>query len=141
MTSPAFEGEVRFEYDTETGLMRGLDVPAGLGVLQLSFLLAHIPASVAEMRGFPAFLKKANSSASVREVFKDVSFEDFWERYFSGRGSDNSSKKKARVRWERMSISDRMRAFEYIPRYLNKIPHGIGVKLAETYLNSELWDN
>jgi hypothetical protein len=39
-----------------------------------------------------------------------------------------------------MSVGERVKAYEHIPKYLNKIPQGVGIKLAETYLNSEIWE-
>jgi hypothetical protein len=139
MTSTQFEGEITFEYG-DSGLLRSLTTPDDFSGLQLSFLLSHVPSTVERMKGFIEFLKEMNSQATVREIVKEVTFDEFWNRYFKGRGSDNSSKKKARTRWERMSMYDRVKAYEYIPRYLNKIPVGVGIKLAETYLNSEVWE-
>jgi hypothetical protein len=138
MTSPAFEGEAVFEYE-EDGLLRRLELPE-FGVAQHSFLLAHLPGTLVEMRQFQALLKDLKSPAKINELKSKICFEDFWKRYFAGRGVDNSSKKKARTRWDRMSESSQAKAYEHIPKYLNKIPQGVGVKLAETYLNSEIWD-
>jgi hypothetical protein len=141
LTSPAFDGEALFEYgDDGDGLLRQLTVPVDFGKVQHAFLMSNLPATVAEMRQFPAFLKEINSPATVREVFRDVTFDDFWKRYFAGRASDNSSKKKAKTRWDRMSRIQQQKAFEHIPKYLNRIPQGVGIKLAETYLNSDLWN-
>lgn len=141
MTSPVFEGEVKFEYDDDTGLLRGLEIPVDMGAVGHNFLLNNLPATLVQMRAFPAWLKKMNSQATVTELVREVSFEEFWKRYFAGRGSDNSSKKKSGIRWNRMSKGEQLRAYNYIPRYLNRIPAGVGVKLAETYLNSGIWSN
>lgn len=140
MTSPQFDGEVRFEYDDAGHLIR-LDVEADLSDLQFSFLYERLPATLLQMSNFQRLLKEVKSPAAITETVREVSFDDFWKRYFAGRGSDNSSKKKAQCRWDRMSRAEQSRAFNHIPRYLSKIPSGIGIKLAETYLNSEIYNN
>lgn len=140
MRSPAFEGEVEIGYSDDTGLLISLEVPESFGAIQHSYLMTNLPARMSEMKAFKEFLKEVKSPATITEIVREVSFEDFWKRYFSGRGSDNSSKKKARTRWERMTKTEQQRAWDYIPKYLNKVPYGVGIKLAETYLNSEVWN-
>jgi len=85
-------------------------------------------------RAFPPVL-------NFKQVTFEPTFADFWERYFKGRHKDNSSKKKAEVRWSKMSKGAQLGAYNYIGRYFLQIPAGTQPKHAETYLNAELWDN
>ena len=140
MTSPQFTGEVRFEYD-ESGRLIRFEVEADLSELQFSFLYERLPVTLLQMSNFQRLLREIKSPAVITETVREVSFDEFWKKYFAGRGSDNSSKKKARTRWDRMTKTEQVRAYNHIPRYLSKIPSGIGVKLAETYLNSEIYNN
>ena len=141
MSSPAFTGEVRFEFDQTTGQLRELSVPDGFGTPQHVFLFKYLPATLVLMQHLQAWLKEIKSPAMITEVVQEVTFDEFWKRYFAGRGCDNSSKKKALARWNRMSKCEQLRAYNHVNRYLNRIQPGVGVKLAETYLNSEIWNN
>ncbi|MDR0700469.1 MAG: hypothetical protein LBG28_14820, partial [Tannerella sp.] len=67
MTSPAFEGEIIFGFDGETGLLRELEVPVELGQMQHSFLMRHLPATTVEMRKFQILLKEMKSPAKIKE--------------------------------------------------------------------------
>lgn len=67
-----------------------------------------------------------------------VTFEQFWDRYNE---KTRSSKKKALNCWNRLSQTNRDRAYSYIATYMRSIPTGIAKKYAETYLNAELWNN
>jgi hypothetical protein len=117
-----------------------LEIPEGMGYEQQNFLFRHLPEKLEDMSRFKRLLKELKSEACVTELSKEVTFDEFWKRYFAGRGSDNSSKKKACARWERMSKAQRVKAYEHIPKYLNRIPSGVGIKLCETYLNSDIWN-
>jgi hypothetical protein len=75
------------------------------------------------------------------EIKTEVTFEVFWNRYFAGRPKDNSSRKRAETKWNRMSKGEQAKAYAYIGLYLGNVAYGTQPKHAETYLNSELWNN
>ncbi|MDR2286959.1 MAG: hypothetical protein LBE04_05735 [Prevotellaceae bacterium] len=140
MTSPQFEGEIEFAYNDAGGLIR-LDIRANLNPAQYQYIVKNLPSSVSGLMAFKENLKAIKSPADIREVVRKIDFDVFWDRYFAGRNKDNSSKKKARAKWERMSRADQLKAYQYINKYLAGLGAGIGIKYAETYLNSELWNN
>lgn len=140
MKSAAFDGTVGFRFNQD-GRLVGLEVEADLSVMQHDFLFQHLPTTVEQMREFRKWLLSIKSGASIEEVALQVSFEDFWDRYFYGRKSDNSSKQTARKRWERMPKTEQALAYGYVRKYMNNIASGCGVKLAETYLGSGVWNN
>lgn len=82
---------------------------------------------------------KGSKKAVLRIVQQEkVSFEQFWDKYnYKAR----SSRKKALNCWNRLSQTDRDKAFNYISTYERSIPNGIAKKYAEIYLNAELWNN
>ena len=84
-----------------------------------------------------------NACKLANLTFKEVTFEptfsDFWKRYFKDRYKDNSSKKKTEIRWNKMGRRSQLAAYNYIGQYFLQIPTGTEPKLAETYLNSEVW--
>jgi hypothetical protein len=126
--------ELRFNSDS---LLVGYNMRAEWNGEQVRWFLHHFPRSHNALVQLQEHLGK---SVSVTELVREVSFEEFWKRYFAGRSSDNSSKKKSEIRWNRMTKAEQLLAYNHVPRYLNKIPAGVGVKLAETYLNSEVWN-
>jgi hypothetical protein len=140
MKSSAFDGEVWYTYD-EAGHLVKLKVDAELSEYQQSFLFQYLPTVLGQMLKFPAWLKEVRSPATVKEFVLEVTFDDFWKRYFTGRKVDNSSKQTAQKRWERMTKKEQAAAYDYVRKYMNNIAPGCGVKLAETYLNSGLWNN
>lgn len=74
-------------------------------------------------------------------VIKEVNFDEFWEKYDH---KSMSSKHKSLVRWQNLSKTDQIRAFEFIPKYnarRSSMVPSPAKKLAETYLNSMMWNN
>jgi len=69
---------------------------------------------------------------------QQLTFEMFWDRYNE---KIRSSRKKALIKWQRMNQEQQILAYLHVPKYEQNIPNGIAKKYAETYLNSELWNN
>lgn len=67
-----------------------------------------------------------------------LTFDMFWNKYNE---KAHSSKKKTQAKWQRMSKEQQIKAYMHIPAYFKNIPNGIAKKYAETYLNSEIWNN
>jgi hypothetical protein len=81
---------------------------------------------------------KENKLETVEESDDDhVPFDDFWVKYDD---CIRSSRKRAMAKWAKMSISQRKKAYNFIDRY-NKSRGFAEKKYAETYLNSEVWNN
>lgn len=133
MTSNTFTGQVEFEYDETTGLMKSYTTEnATLTEKQQVWLLKNLPRELAEAQ---ALLEKSPGIVFTPE---DVTFEMFWERYDD---KINSSRKRTLKAWESMKKADQVRAYNFIRTYFRNIPHGTRKKYAETYLNAELWNN
>lgn len=133
LTSNAFEGQVEFEYDDLTGLMKAYSAEhAMLTEKQQVWLLKNLPRELAEAQ---SLLEK-----NPNIIFKpeDVTFDMFWQAYDD---KINSSRKRTQKAWDRMAKAEQVRAFQYIKTYFRNVPSGTRKKYAETYLNAELWNN
>jgi hypothetical protein len=135
LTSEKFTGEIEFRY-SESGLLAGYDNRAGFTVSQHRWLLQHLPVAADALQGLAGIV-----GGRITEMKVELTFERFWKQYFAGRPKDNSSRKRAEARWNRMSKSEQAKAYAYIDAYLGKVAYGTQPKHAETFLNSELWNN
>lgn len=134
LTSTSWGGEIRLAYD-ELGLLTNCDISgATLSEKQHVWFLKNLPRELAELRK----LIDGVPTAKLTEVSEVVGFDDFWNRYGE---KTRSSKKKAITRWNRMSDSDRVKAYNFIPKYEKTIEAWQTKMYCETYLNKELWNN
>lgn len=135
ITSEKFAGEITAAFDDRRELV-GLDMSgAEMTVKQKNWLLAHKPSTeekLFEMQRQSKWMKITLIPESI------VSFEMFWQRYDD---KINSSKKRTKAKWDKMSKSEKQKAYNFINRYFSSIPQGTRKKYAETYLNAELWNN
>lgn len=135
ITSEKFAGEITAAFDDRRELV-GLDMSeAEMTVQQKNWLMANKPSTedkLFEMQRDSKWMKITLIPESI------VSFEMFWQRYDD---KINSSKKRAKQKWEKMKESERIKAFNYVGRYFASIPQETRKKYAETYLNAELWNN
>lgn len=136
LTSQKFEGEVLFEFTNEK--LSKFDMSgAELDDRQHAVMIQILPRTVAELHEWAKKLQKE----SFTEIPNEVTFDQFWRRYFQGRTADNSSKKRAELKFSKMTKTEQLKAFGYIGKYLARIAPGTNPKHAETYLNSEIWNN
>lgn len=134
LTSTAWNGEIEITYN-DLQLLMNLDLSrADLSEQQQIWFLRNMPRELAELQ---ALMSKA-ASATLTELTGEVTFDMFWGRYDE---KVRSSKKKALKIWNRLSVKDREKAFNFIRKYENSIAPGVSKKYAETYLNAELWNN
>lgn len=135
LRSQKFSGFIKYTFNEE-GILLGYDTSdAALSSEQLSWLAERMP------RQLPEFKAALNGSKTYKlELLKAeaISFEQFWTRYNE---KTRSSKKKALNCWNRLSQTNRDKAYAHIVSYERSIPNGIAKKYAETYLNAELWNN
>lgn len=133
-TSGAFTGEVILIFN-ELGLLTGYDSShAELTEDQQKWFLQKLPRELSEVERVLA----GSPTAKLTEIAEEITFEIFWNRYNE---KIRSSRKKAMLKWNRMSQADRTKAFHFVAKYEMNIPNGVAKKYAETYLNSELWNN
>jgi len=133
MTSSTFTGQVEFDYDEATGLMKSYTTEnATLTEKQQVWLLKNLPRELAEAQ---ALLEKSPGIVFEPE---HVTFEMFWNRYDD---KINSSRKRTLKAWANMEKSEQAKAYNFIKTYFRNIPSGTRKKYAETYLNAELWNN
>lgn len=131
LTSPSFKGEVVFKYNSHNLLILADYSDAELTPAQLSFMLKNQPNQ-------PDFNAIKGNTGVIEEVSEKVTFEMFWTAYDD---KLNSSKKKTFQKWNKMSERDQIEAYRYINTYFLNLPYGTRKKYAETYLNSEIWNN
>jgi hypothetical protein len=134
ITADFFSGEIEFTYSDEGYLTSFNASRATLSEKQHQFIIKRLPQHVSEVA------EKLGSISDVRlnEVINKVTFNTFWNRYNE---KVRSSKKKAELKWMRMSQGERNKAYYFISKYEASIPQGVPKKYAETYLNAELWNN
>jgi len=133
-TSGAFTGEVILTFN-ELGFLVSYDaLSAQLTPDQQKWFLQKLPCELAEVERVLA----GSPTAKLTEISLDITFDMFWSRY---NDKVRSSRKKAMLKWIRMSNSDRTKAYHFISKYEMNIPQGVSRKYAETYLNNELWNN
>lgn len=133
MTSARIEGEVEFTFGDD-GALINMVFPPNFTQKQYEFTFKYKPYCIELMEAFIAITKDVTFTKEV----KPLSFDDFWNKYGE---KEHSSKKKTEIKWNNMPKSARIKAFNYINRYKMSLPQGVRMKYAETYLNSELWEN
>lgn len=135
ITSDRFKGEVIAKYN-EKGWLLNLDVTkAELTEGQHAWFLNNCPKTEDV---FDKWRKEQRVLTITYIPEQEITFEAFWHRYDD---KINSSKKRTKAKWEKMSKSDKQKAYNYINKYFSSIPYGTRKKYAETYLNAELWNN
>jgi hypothetical protein len=134
LTSNAFTGFVDL-YFNELGLLVEFSLKsAELSEKQQVWILKNMPRELAEINRVIADSK----TAKLTEIKLEITFEMFWQKYDD---KQVSSKKKAAAKWNKMTKTDQLKAFNFINTYFNNISGGTRKKYAETYLNAELWNN
>jgi hypothetical protein len=134
LTSESFTGEVIFVFN-DFNLLESFDTTgAQLSEKQQVFLLKSLPRDLAELQN----LITKSISAKITEINSDITFDQFWKRYNPPPLS--KKKKNALPRWNRMSQTERNKAYYFIAKY--ELKRGFEGKMyAETYLNSEIWND
>lgn len=133
ITSPRFSGEVAVTFtDGYCSVYNALQ--AGLNDKQAHWFLSRV---ILPEKDFLNAMKQMGCFTVVG-ARQELTFDMFWDRYDE---KDRSSKKKARSKWQRMSKEQQLLAYSHIPVYFRNIPSGVSKKYAETYLNSEIWNN
>ena len=135
ITSSKFEGEIVAVYDDCHELIN-LDISkAEMDLIQKNWLMANSPTTeerLQEMKSRSPYMVVT----SIPE--REITFEAFWQHYDD---KINSSKKRARAKWEKMTKTQQTKAYHHIDKYFASLPYGTRKKYAETYLNAELWNN
>lgn len=131
LTSNAFTGYVEYQFN-DLGLLGKMEIHAELNERQQVYILKNLPREIAELD------KYSSANVIITEIKQDITFEMFWNRYDD---KINSSRKRTEYKWEKMTPTDRAKAFWFIQTYFGSIPPGTRKKFAETYLNAELWNN
>ena len=143
MTSEtAFTGEATLTYD-ENGERPAFNcLETSITPKQHEWTMRWICDMALTHENLVAALKHCNlPNLTFKQITFEPTFADFWTRYFKDRYKDNSSKRKSEQRWNRMSKGEQLAAYNHIGKYFVNIPSGTNPKYAETYLNSELWNN
>jgi hypothetical protein len=134
LTSESFKGAVDI-YFNDNGLLSEFSTKeAELSENQQIWILKKMPRELGELQN----LIGDSKTAKLIEVRQEVTFELFWNKYDD---KALSSKKRTLVKWNKMSQAERIKAYNFINKYFQRIPGGTRKKFAETYLNAELWNN
>lgn len=133
ITSKEFIGAIVVGFDDQTDDFVSIDFSkAVLSKKQHEWFLVNMPKSIAVLNQW--LLEKRKLKIEEEQI----TFEKFWDAY-----GDKvcSSRKKTLAKWEKMSVVEQGKAYRFIGRYLASLGQGIRQKYAETYLNSEIWNN
>ena len=141
MTSELWEGEIVYGYSEKGYLMLSDFRNAKFTIEQHHNIAAKtvIYITHCDFDEWKRYMTQ-NTDTTIIEVKETLTFADFWAKYFQSRHKDNSSKKKSQIKWDRMTEAQRQAAYNYIGKYMSNIPNNTVPKLAETYLNSEVWE-
>lgn len=131
VTSVTFTGYIELLFN-DLGLLTKYEIHADLNERQQIYLLKNMPREIVEID------KLKTSNVTITEIKQEITFDMFWDKYDD---KVNSSRKRALAKWNKITPSDRARAFWFVAKYLSSIPSGTRKKFAETYLNAELWNN
>lgn len=132
-TSQKFSGAVVFEFDDAGNCIRFDVSEAELDFAQKSWILSAMRFNIDEFKK-----RLATKTTKLSMVKINATFEMFWDRYDE---KVRSSRKKALLKWNRMSQIQRDLAYDYIFTYERNLLPGTAKKYAESYLNAELWNN
>jgi len=134
LTSTAWTGEILITYN-KASLLVNLDISnANLSENQHVWFLKNMPRELAELQKLVSTLE----TLTLTQVELEVTFDMFWNKYNE---KIRSSKKKSLTTWNRLPKAERMKAYNFINKYDQSILPGTAKKYAETYLNSEIWNN
>lgn len=132
-TSEKIIGEIELRYN-EAYLLTSFEIRAELSESQHVWLLKRFPRELAELEK----LVSQNAGIKIMLINEEITFEMFWSKYNE---KILSSKKRTLSTWNKMSKSEQKKAYNYIYKYISILPLGVRKKYAETYLNSEIWNN
>jgi hypothetical protein len=135
LTSTRFTGTVVFEFNPDGFLIKYDVTGAQLSEDQTIFILQKLPRNIGAIQ---QVLGKSKEAKLTKIKAVAATFEMFWDKYDE---KGRSSKKKCQTWWNRQSQAQRDAAYNFIDQYLRSIPAGLAKKLAESYLNAELWNN
>lgn len=130
VTSPNFEGEMIFGYDSE-GVLKYYENNAELQTEHLIWLSRNFPFSDVD-------LPKIVKTGKIKEI-TDLSFERIWKDYAFKVGN----KARAEKLWYKLSESERIAVFESLSKYKYYLRTHQGLMQAylETYLSQRRWEN
>lgn len=136
--SKAFEGTVMIIYDNNS---ISIDASSSnLNDKQLSYLGQSVFKTAINPDNLCKIVEGSTQGAKITELIEVPTFQQFWTRYFKDRYKDNSSKKRSETLWNRLNDSKKCSAVSYISKYFSNIRPGVEIKLAETYLSQEIWE-
>ena len=130
LTSTAFTGYVSIVFG-DNGLLQSTDMStATLSEQQQRWFLHNIPSVEADLQRIIA----SSDTAKIMEVKQEVTFEDFYRRY-----GNKVGKKEAQRKWARMSKAEQIKAYNFIPKYLQGLT--VAMMYPASYLNAERWND
>ncbi|WP_238784300.1 hypothetical protein [Blattabacterium cuenoti] len=125
-------GDIIFKYDLN-GFLREVIFPERLSLSHYVWIGKFLPYN----ESIIIKMKKSRAAFSIEEIPSDLSFNRFWTDYKYKVGK----KKMAENIWNRMSLSDRVKALSYIPKYLDHVKRtGHDQAYPTTYLNQRYFD-
>ena len=128
LTSPAFNGEVIFAYNQEGRIMK-MEVLSQLNEKQHDFLIDHLPVTEEKLQQLVN-----SSSAKVREIKPNLTFNYFWDRYDNKLGN----KKRSERLWNSLTNYEKMKALHFLQYYNQQLAQtGQNKKYPETYLHQK----
>lgn len=125
--------EIVVTFDNQERLI-GFQITGDITDIFYDWLIQHLPLKEKSLSIF-----KPIKNVKVAEIMEDLTFARFWDEY----DHKMSAKKNTNAIWNKLSDSDKSNAILHIKkydRYLFENP-GVTKKMANTYLNTALWNN
>jgi hypothetical protein len=72
-----------------------------------------------------------------KDLINEFGFENFWNLYDKKKGD----KEKLKQKYDKLSLEDKKKIFEYIPKYKIEQPDKLFRKNPETFLNNRSWND
>ncbi len=118
VTAPSFGGFVEYIYNASGLLVYFNTQEAILNAEQLFWFVNNIPTTLDE------FNKVVISTPNLnrQQITQEITFDMIWNRYDD---KLTSSRKRAQIKWQKMSDADKVKAYYFIPSFFNSLGAGI----------------
>lgn len=130
ITSASFTGEIVLEYCALTDRLVTMAVLADLSPTRHEAFLQKLPLTRQGVKALQA------GGIIVNHIKADVTFEQFWQRY-----DYKVDKETAHRRWNNLTLTDRIKAYNFIMKYKQTVKPGIDLMYPSTYLSKKRWND
>lgn len=135
VTFPTITSTFTFQYDFNTGILRGVKFEGDdYNVQHLFYLRRVFPANEEQFQ----IMMKNNPKWRAKLLDMNIDFDSFWNVYAYKVGN----KARAKKLWDALSDANKQKALAWLPTYDQERKITGAAKLyPETYINQKRWNN